>query len=96
VSKIASKIKWIAVQCGAVAVVVLATNLLESAGALPSHSAAVTEPKPITFVDRSRKGDRLAPVAVPAKKLVRPPGCESPVSFLANLAPPNLVGRCVT
>jgi hypothetical protein len=96
VSKIASKITWIAVECAAVAVVALATNLLESAGALPSHSTAVTEPKPITTVDRSRKGDRLIPAAAPSVNLVRPPGCESPVSFLAKLSPPDLVGRCLT
>jgi hypothetical protein len=96
VSKIANKIKWIAVQSAAVAVVALATNLLESAGALPSRSAAVTEPKPITTVDRSTKGDRLIPAAPPSVKLVRPPGCESPVSFLVKLSPPDLVGRCLT
>jgi hypothetical protein len=95
-SKIVGRIKWIVTQCTALAVVALGTNLLESAGALPSHSVAVRQPTPITIVDRSGKGDRLAPAAAPSIKLTRPPGCESPVSFLAKLSPPDLVGRCVT
>ena len=95
-SKIVGKIKWIAAQCVAIALVALATNLLESAGALPSHSAAVTHPTLMTIVDRSGKGNRLVPAAGPSIKLVRPPGCESPVSFLAKPSPPNLVGRCLT
>jgi hypothetical protein len=95
-SRIIRRIKWIAVQCAAIAVVALGTNLFESAGALPSHSVAVTQPEPITIVDRSGKGDRLAPAGAPFIKLVRPAGCESPVSFLAKLSPPDLVGRCVT
>ena len=64
-SKIVGKIKWIAAQCVAIALVALATNLLESAGALPSHSAAVTHPTLMTIVDRSGKGNRLVPAAGP-------------------------------
>ena len=94
-SKIAGKIKWIAVQCAAVAVVALATNLLESAGALPSDSAAVTQPTPITIVDRSRKGDRLIPAA-PSVKIVLPSGCESSVSSVTKLSRSDLLWRCVT
>jgi hypothetical protein len=94
-SKIARKVQWLAAQCAMVAVVALATNLFESAGALTSQSAVVTQPKPVTIVDRSRKGDRLAPAA-PAILVAFPPGCESTVSFLAKGSPSNLVGRCVT
>ena len=60
-SKIVGKIKWIVEQCAAIALVALATNLLESAGALPSRSAAVTQPTLMTIVDRSGKGNRLVP-----------------------------------
>ena len=91
-SKIAGKIKWIAVQCAAVAVVALATNLLESAGALPSDSAAVTQPTPITLVDRSIKGDRL----IRRLKIVVPHGCESSVSSVTKLSRSDLLWRCVT
>ena len=94
-SKIAGKIKWIAVQCAAVAVVALATNQLESAGALPSDSAAVTQPTRITIVDRSRKGDRLIPAA-PSVKIVLPSGCESSVSSVTKLSRSDLLWRCVT
>jgi hypothetical protein len=96
-ANISRKMKWIAGQCAAIALVALATNIFETAGALPSHPAAVTrQPPQITTVNRSGKGDRLAPAAGPSLRLVRPPGCESPVSFLAKLSPPDLVGRCVT
>jgi hypothetical protein len=95
-SRINRRIKWIAVQCAAIAAVALGSNLLESAGALPSHSVAFTQPKPITIVDRCGKADRLAPAAGLSTRFVRPTGCESPVSFLAKLSPPDLVGRCVT
>jgi hypothetical protein len=94
-SKVVRSIKWVAFQCAAIAVVALATNLLESAGALPSHSAAVSEPKPITIVDRSGKGDRLAPRASPVN-IVLPHGCESSVSPLTKLSRSDLVWRCVT
>jgi hypothetical protein len=77
--KIVRKITWIVAQCAAVAVVALATNLLESAGALPYRSVVVTEAKPVTVVDRSQKGDRLTRVA-PSVKVVVPYGCESSVS----------------
>ena len=52
-SRIVRRIKWIAAQCAAIALVALATNLLASAGALPSHSVAVIQPNPINIVDRS-------------------------------------------
>ena len=92
---IANKIKRIAVQCAAVVVVALATNLLESAGALPSDSAAVTQPTRTTIVDRSRKGDRFIP-ATPSVKIVLPRGCESSVSLVTKLSRSDLVWRCVT
>jgi hypothetical protein len=91
-SGIVRRIKWIAVQCAAIALVALATNALESAGALTSHSAAVTQPKPITVVDRSGKGDRLIPLAA----FVLPRGCESSVSSVTNLSRSDLVWRCDT
>ena len=91
---IANKIKRIAVQCAAVIVVALATNLLESAGALPSDSAAVTQPTRITIVDRSRKGDRFT--LSPSVKIVIPRGCESSVSSVTMLSRSDLVWRCVT
>ena len=94
-SKVTGKIKTITVQCAAVAVVALATNLLESAGALPSDSAAVTQPTPITIVDRSRKGDRFIPAA-PSVKIVLPRGCESSVSSVTKLSRSDLLWRCVT
>ena len=43
-SRIVRRIKWIAVQCAAIALVALATDLLASAGVLPSHSVAVIRP----------------------------------------------------
>ena len=92
---IANKIKRIALQCAAVVVVALATNLLESAGALPSDSAAVTQPTRTTIVDRSRKGDRFIP-ATPSVKIVLPRGCESSVSSVTKLSRSDLVWRCVT
>jgi hypothetical protein len=69
-SKIACKIQWTATQCAMLAVVAVATNLFASAGALTSHSSAVTQPKQMAMVDRSRKGDRLTPAAAPAIKIV--------------------------
>jgi hypothetical protein len=95
-SRIVRRIKWYAFHFAAIALVALTTNLLETAGALPSHPATVTQHAPITMVDRSGKSDRLVPAAASSIKLTRPPGCESPVSFLAKLSPPDLLGRCVT
>jgi hypothetical protein len=94
-SRIIRRIKWFAVECAAIAAVAFATNALESAGALPSHSAAVTPPKLITVVDRSGKGDRLARQA-PSVNIVLPRGCESSVSVTTNLSRADLVWRCVT
>jgi hypothetical protein len=94
-SKIARKVQWLAAQCAMLAVVVLAVNLLESAGALTSHSAVVTQPKPVMIVDRSRKGDRLIPAA-PAIKIVLPHGCESSVSSITKVSRSDLLWRCVT
>jgi len=94
-SKVTGKIKRVAAQCAVAAIVALATNLLESAGALPSDSAAVTQPTPITIVDRSRKGDRLIPAA-PSVKIVVPRGCESSVSSVTKLSRSDLLWRCVT
>ena len=94
-SGIVHRIKWLAVQCAAIAVVALATNLLESAGALTSHSAAVTQPEPITLVDRSGKGDRLTP-RPSSVSIVLPRGCESSVSLVINLSRSDLVWQCVT
>jgi hypothetical protein len=94
-SGIVRGIKWIAAQCAVIAIVTLAMNLLESAGAaLPSHSAPVaTQPAPVTIVDRSGKGDRLTPRAV---NIVLPRGCESSVVLLTKLSRSDLVWRCVT
>jgi hypothetical protein len=93
VMSIANKTRRIAVQCAAVVVVALATNLLESAGA--PDSAAVTQSTRITIVDRSRKGDRFIP-ATPLVKIVLPRGCESSVSSVTKLSRSNLLWRCVT
>jgi hypothetical protein len=94
-SRIIRRIKWIAAQCAAIALVALATNLLASAGALPSHSLAVPPPKPITMVDRSGKGDRLNPRA-PSVNIVLLRGCESSVSVVTRLSRSDLVWRCDT
>ena len=95
-SKIARKIHWTATQCAMLAVVAVATNLLASAGALTSHSSVVTQPKQITMVDRSRKGDRLTPAAAPSIKIALPRGCEASVSSLSKVPRPSLLWRCVT
>jgi len=92
-SRIVRKIKWIAVQCAAIALVALATDLLASAGVLPSHSVAVIQPNPINIVDRSGKGDRFTPRAV---NIVLPRGCESSVSPVTKLSRSDLVWRCDT
>ena len=94
-SKIIRRIKWIAAQCAAITLVALATNFLASAGALTSHSAAVTQPKQITMVDRSGKGDRLNPRAL-SVNIVLPRGCESSVSVVTGLSRSDLVWRCIT
>jgi hypothetical protein len=94
-TKIARKINWIIAQCTGVAVVALATNSIETAGALSSHSIVVTQSTAITMVDRSRKADRLTPLA-PSVNLVLPRGCESSVSLATNLSRSDLVWRCVT
>ena len=94
-SKIIRRIKWIAAQCAAITLVALATNFLASAGALTSHSAAVTQPKQITMVDRSGKGDRLNPRAL-SVNIVLPRGCESSVSLATNLSRSDLIWRCDT
>ena len=94
-SRIVRRIKWIAAQCAAIALVALATNFLASAGALPSHSVAVPPPKPITTVDRSGKADRLTPRA-PLVNIVLPRGCESSVSVATRLSRSDLVWRCDT
>jgi hypothetical protein len=94
-SRIVRRIKWLAVQCAAIALVAFATNLLESAGALTSHSAVVTQPEPITIVDPSGKGDRLTPQAS-SVNIMLPRGCESSVSSVTKLSRSDLVWRCVT
>ena len=94
-SRIVRRIKWIAAQCAAIALVALATNLLASAGALPSHSVAVIQPNSINIVDRSGKGDRFTPRAT-SVNIVLPRGCESSVSSVTNLSRSDLVWRCDT
>jgi hypothetical protein len=90
-SRIVGSIKWFAFQFAAIAAVAIATNLLESAGALPSHSVAITPPKLITVVDRSGKADRLIRRA-PSVNIVLPRGCESSVSMTTNLSRSDLGG----
>jgi hypothetical protein len=46
-------------------------------------------------LDRSRKGDRITPVA-PVIRTALPPGCDAPFSSLAKFSPPNFAGRCLT
>ena len=94
-SKIIRRIKLIAAQSAAITLVALATNLLASAEALTFHSAAVTQSKQITMVDRSGKGDRLNPRAL-SVNIVLPRGCESSVSVVTRLSRSDLVWRCVT
>ena len=94
-SRIIRKIKWIAAQCAAIALVALATNLLASAGALPSHSVAAIQPNSINIVDRSGKGDRFTPRAT-SVNIVLPRGCESSVSVVTRLSRSDLVWRCDT
>jgi hypothetical protein len=94
-STIVRRINWIAVQCVTIAGIAFTTNVLESAGALPSRWVVITSPKPITIVDRSGKGDRLISRA-PAVNIVLPRGCESSVSLVTNVSRSDLVWRCVT
>ena len=94
-SGIVRRIKWIAAQCAAIALVALATNLLASAGALPSHSVAVTQPKQMAMADRSGKGDRFTPRAT-SVNIVLPRGCELSVSSVTKLSRSDLVWRCDT
>jgi len=94
-SRIVRRIKWIAVQCAAIALVALATDLLASAGVLPSHSVAVIQPNPINIVDRSGKGDRFTPRAT-SVNIVLPRACESSVSSVTKLSRSDLVWRCDT
>jgi hypothetical protein len=94
-SRIVRRIKWIAAQCAAIAVVAVATNLLASAGALPSHSVVVIQPNSINIVDLSGKGDRFTPRAT-SVNIVLPRGCESSVSSVTKLSRSDLVWRCDT
>ena len=94
-SRIVRRIKWIAAQCAAIALVALATDLLASAGVLTSHSVAVIHPNPINIVDRSGKGDRFTPRAT-SVNIVLPRGCESSVSSVTKLSHSDLVWRCDT
>jgi hypothetical protein len=89
------RIKWIAAQCAAIALVALATNLLASAGALPSHSVTLIQPNSINIVDRSGIGDRFTPRAT-SVNIVLPRGCESSVSSVTKLSCSDLVWRCDT
>jgi hypothetical protein len=90
-SKIARKVQWLAAQCAMLAGVALATNLLASAGALTSHSAAVAQPKQIATVDRSRKGDRLTPRGGSCNQNRASAGCEASVSSLTKVPEPSLL-----
>ena len=92
-SRIVRRIKWLAVECAAIALVALATDLLASAGVLPSHSVAVIQPNPINIVDRSGKGDRFTARAT-SVNIVLPRGCESSVSPVTKLSRSDLVWRC--
>jgi hypothetical protein len=80
-----------------VAAFVLATTCAASLGAAPSQSSVATVLASQTgMIDRSRKGDRLAPVA-PAIKVVLLPGCEPQFSPLTRLSPSNFAARrCLT
>lgn len=61
---------------------------LRALGQLESISASST-------IDRSRKGDRLAPL-VPAGRAGILVGCEPPFSLLTRVPSSDFSGRCLT
>jgi len=82
----------------AVAIIGLAMNFVVSLRAAPSQSGLIAQSELVSqasSVDRSRKGDRITPVA-PAIRAELPPGCDAPFSSLAKFSPPNFAGRCLT
>jgi hypothetical protein len=95
---ISTDLEWTVVGFAAVVAVALTINSVPSLQAAPSGSPVAAQPFPASqgaMIDRSRKGDRLAPT-VPAVKIVLPRGCESQVSPMSQLVPAHLISRCMT
>ena len=93
-----SGLEWTVVGFAAVIVVGLTINSAPSPEAAPLYSQATLPSATVAqanMIDRSQKGDRLAP-AVPAAKIVLPRGCDSQVSPMTKLAPGQFIARCLT
>jgi hypothetical protein len=91
-------LRWTVVGFSAMAIIGFAMNSVVSLRAAPSQSELMAQSElgsQANKVDRSRKGDRITPVA-PVIRAALPPGCDAPFSSLAKFSPPNFAGRCLT
>jgi len=97
-SKIDAKLKRTAMALAAAIIVVLSMASAAPVGLISSQAGLIAQfelASQAAMLDRSRKGDRLSSV-VPSMATTLPLGCEAPFSSLANFAPSNVVGRCLT
>jgi hypothetical protein len=95
---ISTDLEWTVVGFAAVVAVAAMINSAPSLQAAPSGAPVAAQPLMAsqgTMIDRSRKGDRLAPT-VRDVKMVLPRGCESQVSPMSQLVPAHLISRCMT
>jgi hypothetical protein len=93
-----SRLEWTVLGFAAVIVIGLTINSAPSPEAAPLYSQATPPSATVSqanVIDRSQKGDRLAPAA-PAAKIVFPRGCESQVSPMTKLTPGQFIARCLT